>query len=88
MKLEEIKNIFDANGMVLEQVATYLNNTPCLITKEQMEQITAVEDDRLVCDNPRCISSTEQELLHKFKLVDKQNGIYRCIYCEGKKTLG
>ena len=40
MKLEEIKDIFDANGMVLEQTATYLNNTPCLINKEQMEQIT------------------------------------------------
>ena len=48
----------------------------------------AVEHDRLMCDNPRCISSTEQELPHKFKLVDAEHGIYRCIYCEAKKTLG
>jgi aspartate carbamoyltransferase regulatory subunit len=40
-----------------------------------------------VCDNPRCISSVEQELEHKFKLVDAERGIYRCIYCEAKKTL-
>ena len=53
----------------------------------QMEQVNAVEDDRLVCDNPRCISSTEQELPHKFKLVDAEHGIYRCIYCEAKKKL-
>ena len=46
-----------------------------------------LKDDRLVCDNPRCISSTEQELPHKFKLVDAERGIYRCIYCEAKKTL-
>ena len=54
----------------------------------QMPEINAVEDKRLVCDNPRCISSTEQELPHKFKLVDAEHGIYRCVYCESKKTLG
>ena len=54
---------------------------------KQMEQVEAVCDPRLVCDNPRCISSTEQELEHKFKLVDAEHGIYRCIYCEAKKRL-
>ena len=54
---------------------------------KQMEEIQAVEDPRLTCSNPRCISSTEQELPHKFKLVDEARGIYRCIYCEAKKTL-
>ncbi len=38
--LDKIKDSFDANAMVLEQVATYLNNTPCLMTREQMDQIT------------------------------------------------
>ena len=46
-----------------------------------------VETDLFVCDNPRCISSTEQELPHKFKCVDAAHGIYRCIYCEAKKVL-
>ena len=54
---------------------------------KQMEPIETVEDCRLTCDNPRCISSTEQELPHKFKLVDAEHGIYRCIYCESKKKL-
>ena len=36
------------------------------------------------CKNPRCITSTEQELPHVFKLVDPDNRIYRCIYCESK----
>ena len=54
----------------------------------QMETVKTLEDSRLVCDNPRCISSTEQELPHKFKLVDAERGIYRCIYCEAKKKLG
>ena len=38
----------------------------------------------LECKNHRCITTTEQELPHVFKLVDKENGVYRCIYCEAK----
>lgn len=41
--------------------------------------------NELRCDNPRCITSCEQELDHVFKCVDPENGIYRCIYCEAKK---
>ena len=36
------------------------------------------------CKNPRCITSIEQELPHRFKLTDRENGVYRCIYCESK----
>ncbi len=36
------------------------------------------------CKNPRCITSIEQGIEHVFKLVDKENRIYRCIYCEAK----
>ncbi len=36
------------------------------------------------CKNPRCITSVEQELDHIFKLTDKEENIYRCIYCETK----
>jgi aspartate carbamoyltransferase regulatory subunit len=36
------------------------------------------------CKNPRCITSVEQELNHVFKLTDRKNRIYRCIYCETK----
>lgn len=51
----------------------------------QMPAESYAEDVSFTCDNPRCISSTEQELEHKFKLVDAEHGIYRCIYCESKK---
>ena len=36
----------------------------------------------LHCKNPRCITSTEQELVHEFRLTDPVNKVYRCIYCE------
>lgn len=38
----------------------------------------------LVCKNPRCITTTEQELRHAFRLVNKENNIYRCVYCDSK----
>lgn len=36
------------------------------------------------CKNPRCISTTEQELDQIFELKDREKGIYRCLYCEAK----
>ena len=36
------------------------------------------------CKNPRCITTVEQELPQIFRLTDKQNMVYRCIYCESK----
>ena len=38
----------------------------------------------LHCKNPRCITSTEQELAPVFKLTDRAKREYRCIYCESK----
>ena len=36
------------------------------------------------CKNPRCISTTEQELTQIFRLTDPEKKVYRCIYCETK----
>ena len=37
------------------------------------------------CKNPRCITSVEQEIDQIFYLADRENHIYRCLYCEAKK---
>lgn len=42
--------------------------------------------DIIKCKNPRCITSTEQELHHVFRLTDEKSGTYRCIYCDTKAT--
>lgn len=36
------------------------------------------------CKNPRCITTIEQELPHIFKLTDRENRVYRCLYCESR----
>ena len=41
--------------------------------------------DVLRCKNPRCITSTEQELKHIFRRYGSgERSIYRCVYCETK----
>ncbi len=45
---------------------------------ELPEQVSNV----VQCNNPRCITSIEQEIDHTFRLVDKEDKIYRCIYCD------
>ena len=37
------------------------------------------------CKNPRCITSVEREIVHEFKLTDREKKVYRCIYCESIK---
>lgn len=36
------------------------------------------------CKNPRCITTTEQEIDQIFKLSDREKKVYRCAYCETK----
>ena len=53
-----------------------------------VEKRTVDLPERLVnviaCKNPRCITSCEQELDQVFTLTDKENRVYRCLYCETK----
>ncbi len=47
-------------------------------TPELPEKIIGV----IRCKNPRCISTTEQELPQVFRLAARDRRIYRCLYCE------
>ena len=52
------------------------------------ERHTPAEDSLvnvIKCQNTRCISQTEQELDQVFNAIDKENGVYRCHYCEIKQ---
>ena len=51
---------------------------------EEKEEQAELVYDKFVCKNHRCITSTEQELGHIFKVMNKEREIYRCIYCEKK----
>lgn len=38
------------------------------------------------CKNPRCITSVDTDLDQIFRLTDPEHGVYRCAYCESKKS--
>ena len=46
--------------------------------------LPAMIKDVVKCKNPRCITTTEQDLPHIFKLTNAETETYRCIYCESK----
>ena len=54
-----------------------------LVEKKRIELPTRLTNV-IRCKNPRCITTTEQELPHVFKLTDRENRVYRCLYCETK----
>ena len=57
------------NGVIVEK-----------LQPELPEKLTGV----LFCKNPRCITTTEQELPHVFKLTNREKRTYRCIWCEAQ----
>lgn len=83
----KIDSDFDVNteilGFVDPDVTVNIikdGNTVDKKTIDLPESLTNV----LHCKNPRCISTTEQELPQIFKLADKEKRVYRCLYCETK----
>ncbi len=53
-----------------------------VITRKSHLHLPELVTGIIRCKNPRCITSIEQELPHRFKLTDPNKGVYRCIYCE------
>ena len=73
----------DILGYVDPGITVNIINDSKLVEKKSIElpeKLTNV----LMCKNPRCITTTEQELAHIFKLTDREKRVYRCIYCEVK----
>lgn len=56
------------------------------IVEKRVLELPEMVTNVIKCRNPRCITSIEQDLPHRFKLTDKENRIYRCLYCEQKFT--
>ena len=78
---------FDIIGYIAPEVTVNIIKGGKTVEKKRMElpeTLTGV----ICCKNPRCITSTEQEIVHKFKLTDKENRVYRCIYCESQAKNG
>ena len=88
IKIDEIIDLnFDVLGYVDPGITVSIVRDGKLDRKfsvELPERVTNV----IRCKNPRCITSTEQELPQIFKLTDRENRVYRCIYCESRAKGG
>ena len=84
MKIDSLIDLdFDVLGYIDPGITINIIRDDVLVEKRSLslpETITNV----IICKNPRCITSTEQELDHVFRLTDRENRIYRCVYCESK----
>ena len=82
LKIAEIIDLnYDMLGYIAPQITVDIIETGERVKKLHPE-LPELITDVIKCKNPRCITSTEQELKHVFKLTDRQSGTYRCIYCE------
>ena len=73
----------DVLGYVDPDVTVNIIKNGNIVEKKRIELPEKLENV-IKCRNPRCITTTEQELPQIFKLTDKENRVYRCIYCETK----
>ncbi len=68
-------------GFIDPDITINIIDNSVIINKINLELPSEIENV-VKCKNPRCITSIEQEIVHKFKLTDKEKKIYRCVYCD------
>lgn len=82
LKIDALIDInFDVLGYLDPGVTVNIIKNGKIENRLHLELPQTVEDV-IKCKNPRCITSIEQELPHRFKLVDRERQLYRCVYCE------
>ncbi len=79
----ELNLKLDILGYAANDITVNIIRDGKLVGKEKPEPPEQVEGV-IRCRNPRCITTTEQDIKHIFKLTDKETREYRCLYCEAK----
>lgn len=88
IKIDADVNIdMDFLGYIDSDITVNIIKDGKLAEKKKLDLPEKIENV-LKCSNPRCITSIEQEIPHIFKLSDRKNRVYRCIYCESKPKTG
>ena len=84
IKIDKVIDInFDALGYVDSDVTVNIIKNGKLAKRQNIDIPERIENV-IKCKNPRCITTVEQGLNHIFVLSDKENKVYRCMYCESK----
>ena len=84
IKIDELIEIdLDVLGYIDSNITVNIVKDEKLAEKKHLELPETLENV-IKCKNPRCITSVEQEIVHTFKLVDRENKVYRCAYCDAE----
>ncbi|MBE5820293.1 MAG: aspartate carbamoyltransferase regulatory subunit [Clostridiales bacterium] len=84
IKIDEFIDInMDVLGYLAPDITVNVIKNGEIIEKKHMELPEELKNI-IKCENPRCITSVEQDLDNIFKLTDRENRVYRCKYCESK----
>lgn len=84
IKVDRVIDInFDALGYVDPGVTVNIIKDGKLAKRQNIDIPERIENV-IKCKNPRCITTVEQELPNIFVLTEKENRVYRCLYCESK----
>ena len=83
LKIEEaIDDInLDVLGYIDDSITVNVIRGGEIVEKKELKLPQRLTDV-IHCHNPRCITTTEQELPHIFTLSNPEKKIYRCLYCE------
>lgn len=73
----------DILGFIDHNITVNIIKDEKIVEKKALKLPTSIKNV-IRCKNPRCITSTEQELDQIFYLTDPEKEVYRCKYCEGK----
>ena len=79
----EMQVDLDVLGYIDSDITVNIIKDGILCEKKKLTLPTQIKDV-IKCKNPRCITTTEQDLPHIFKLTDAATRTYRCIFCEAK----
>ena len=84
IKIDEMIDVnLDIIGYIDPNITVNVVKNNELVSKKHLS-LPEKLDNVIVCKNPRCITSTEQEIVHSFKLADAEKRIYRCVYCDAE----
>ena len=74
---------FDILGFIDHNITVNVIKGDRIVEKRALT-LPAEVKNVIICKNPRCITSIEQELDQIFLLTDEEKEVYRCKYCEEK----
>ena len=82
IKIENIEKInYTVLGLLSPGITINEVRNEVIVSKIKPELPEQIQDI-LICENPNCITSQEKYIPHNFTLVDREQGSYKCEYCE------